>query len=53
MGGTHLAEDLLKQWLIAPALFDRRVNLLASNDNLPEDSTPEEDIPDVSRLSFY
>jgi hypothetical protein len=53
MGGMRFSKNLLKQWLIEPALFELRVNLLAGNDNVPEDCAPKEDIPDVSLLSLY
>jgi hypothetical protein len=53
MGGTYLAEDLLKRWLIEPDLFERRANLLAANENAPDDCGREDDIGDFSLLSFY
>lgn len=53
MGGIHFLQDSLAEWLIVPVLFERRVNLTASNDNAPEDCPSEDEIPGVSLLSFY
>jgi hypothetical protein len=53
MYGIDFSQDFLAEWLIAPELFERRFDPLAGNDNTAEDSPGEEDLPGVSRLSFY
>ena len=47
--------DFLARWLVKRQRFDRWVNVLADNDNLPPSRArlQEESLPPVSLMSFY
>ena len=56
--GQHdmrLSTDSLARWLVGRERFDRWVNVLADNDNLPAGGArlQEETLPAVSLMSFY
>jgi hypothetical protein len=58
VGRWHVlySQDFLIRWLIMPALFERWVNVLADNDDMPPApclSLPPQEIPAVSWLSLY
>ena len=55
-GEARFSQGFLSAWLIAPEQFERWVDVLAGNDDDPEEYglLPEwDDIPAVSWLSFY
>jgi hypothetical protein len=56
-GQVLYSRDFLIGWLIAPAQFERWVNVLADNDNAPAAPEscprPAEEIPAVTGLSSY
>lgn len=51
----RLSTDSLARWLVGRERFDRWVNVLADNDNLPAGGArlQEETLPAVSLMSFY